>query len=136
MFGPIQVFQRRIDGSVDFFRSWAAYKNGFSVVGGEFWLGNDNIHSLTSGGVNVLRIDMEAWDGETAFAAYTNFSIDDESTNYTLRFANMTASSNAGKLNKTIQSFYFNFHICNTHIRECLKWKVEKDMTKDMYKTC
>ena len=96
-FGPIQVFQRRINGSVDFYRPWADYKNGFGVVSGEFWLGNENIYSLTSSGDNVLRIDMEAFDGETRFAAYTNFSIDGESTNYALRFADMTNSSNAGK---------------------------------------
>ena len=97
MFGPIQVFQRRIDGSVDFYRTWADYKNGFGVVNGEFWLGNDNIHSLTSSGDDVLRIDMKAFDGSTAFVAYTKFYIDNESTFYTLRFANMTPSSNAGK---------------------------------------
>ena len=67
------------------------------MVSGEFWLGNENIHSLTSSGENVLRIDMEAFDGETKFAAYTNFSIDGESTNYALRFADMTKSSNVCK---------------------------------------
>ncbi len=97
IFGPIQVFQRRIDGSVDFYLPWADYKNGFGAVSGEFWLGNENIHLLTSSGDNVLRIDMEAFDGETRFAAYTGFSIDGESTNYTLRFAKMTPASNVGK---------------------------------------
>ncbi|KAI0235376.1 Ficolin-2, partial [Lamellibrachia satsuma] len=78
------VFQRRLDGSVDFYRGWSDYKNGFGSTNGEFWLGNENIHSLTSNGNYVLRIDLEAFDGETRFAEYTDFLVDSESTNYTL----------------------------------------------------
>ena len=33
-----QVFQRRMDGSENFYRSWAEYASGFGDIHGEHWL--------------------------------------------------------------------------------------------------
>ena len=80
--GGWTTFQRRMDGSVDFFVDWASYKNGFGNLNGEFWLGNDNIHRLTASANMLLRFDMEDYEEERRYAEYTTFSVADESDNY------------------------------------------------------
>ena len=78
------VFQRRFDGSVDFYLPWEDYKNGFGNLTGEHWLGLEKLYRLTKNGVWQLRVDLEDFSGNTAYAEYSNFAIGDESTSYTL----------------------------------------------------
>ena len=82
--GGWTVFQRRLDGSVDFFLDWASYKNGFGDLNGEFWLGNDNLHHLTATVDATLRVDLEDFDGDTRYAEYTTFDVADEGDKYRL----------------------------------------------------
>uniref|UniRef100_A0A8C8FHA4 Fibrinogen C-terminal domain-containing protein n=1 Tax=Oncorhynchus tshawytscha TaxID=74940 RepID=A0A8C8FHA4_ONCTS len=83
--GRWTVFQRRMDGTENFFRPWENYKSGFGNVAGEYWLGLDNIFLLTMRKKNELRVDMEDFEGGKVFAKYTSFSIDPENYGYTLR---------------------------------------------------
>lgn len=82
--GGWTVFQRRVDGSVDFYRDWNSYKNGFGDLNGEFWLGNDNLHRLTAAKKAILRVDLEDFEGNTTYAEYRTFKVGNEGNRYQL----------------------------------------------------
>nr|XP_015828849.2 tenascin isoform X3 [Nothobranchius furzeri] len=72
--GGWTVFQRRKDGSVDFYRGWNDYVKGFGDLSGEFWLGLEILHNLTTMTKMNLRVDLRD-GGETVFAQYSMFSV-------------------------------------------------------------
>ncbi|VDI61658.1 Hypothetical predicted protein, partial [Mytilus galloprovincialis] len=78
------VFQNRYDGSVNFYETWNQYKNGFVTLSGEFWLGNDNLHTLTSSNKYMLRVDLTDISGNTRYAEYYIFRVSDETDKYRL----------------------------------------------------
>ncbi|XP_036039837.1 ficolin-1 [Onychomys torridus] len=82
--GGWTVFQRRVDGSVDFFRDWDSYKRGFGNLGTEFWLGNDYLHLLTANGNQELRVDFRDFQGGTSHAKYSSFQVSGEQEKYKL----------------------------------------------------
>ncbi|XP_058492682.1 fibrinogen C domain-containing protein 1 [Solea solea] len=79
--GGWTVIQRREDGSVNFFRGWDAYRDGFGKTTGEHWLGLQRIYSFTQSGGYELRIDIADFDNATAFAHYADFSVGRDSVN-------------------------------------------------------
>ena len=81
--GGWTVFQRRVDGSVDFYLNWTDYQQGFGNLSGEFWLGLDKIHRLTPTATQ-LRIDMQDFNGNSSYVQYSSFSVGDSVSKYTL----------------------------------------------------
>ena len=69
---------------MDFYLGWKSYKNGLGNLNGEFWLGNDNLHRLTAADDVMLRVDLEAFDGNITYAEYTTVKVADEADKYQL----------------------------------------------------
>ena len=73
--GGWTVFQRRQDGSVDFFLGWKDYKDEFGDLNGEFWL---DLPQTT------LRIDLGDHSGNKQYAKYSAFQVADSTTHFRL----------------------------------------------------
>ncbi|KAF3703993.1 Microfibril-associated glycoprotein 4 36 kDa microfibril-associated glycoprotein [Channa argus] len=88
--GQWTVFQRRMDGSVNFYRPWDQYKIGFGNAAGEYWLGLESLFYMTLRKQYELLVDMEDFNGNKAFARYSSFSIDSEFDGYKLNVSGFT----------------------------------------------
>ncbi|XP_071837492.1 fibrinogen-like protein A [Apostichopus japonicus] len=110
--GGWTVFQRRVNGSVEFYRTWTSYKEGFGKLDHEFWLGNDKLYYLTNQGDYQLRIDMVNKDGALYYAKFDLFRINDESDNYTLSGLGTysgTADTDGGAPGGYALSYHLNY---------------------------
>ncbi|XP_071943731.1 fibrinogen-like protein A [Antedon mediterranea] len=91
--GGWTVIQRRQDGSVDFYRNWLEYKEGFGNVNTEFWLGNEQINRITSDGGFELLVEMRDHLDKMKFARYSHFGIGPEDSNYKLTISGYTGTA-------------------------------------------
>lgn len=78
------VIQQREGFKLNFARSWADYRNGFGTPGkeGEFWLGNEAVHRITSSGEYELVVELKSANGTYGFARYTFFELAGEADKY------------------------------------------------------
>ena len=110
------MFQRRRDGSENFYRGWAEYERGFGDVKGEHWLGLKKINCLTGAKpVAQLRVDLADFEGRHKYAHYSHFSVGNPSTNYKLSVGGY--SGTAGD-SLTIGSQIHNGRAFTTHDRD------------------
>ncbi|KAK2834038.1 hypothetical protein Q7C36_014739 [Tachysurus vachellii] len=90
--GGWTVFQRRKDGKTNFFRGWQEYRKGFGDLEGEFWLGNDFLHNLTTMMPMTMRVDLRS-ENEAVFAHYSTFSVDTMKKHYMLRLSGYSGTA-------------------------------------------
>ncbi|XP_058120137.1 ficolin-1-like [Anopheles ziemanni] len=83
--GGWTVIQRRFNGSVDFYRDWAEYRNGFGALDGEFWLGLEYVHQITKNQPHELLVEMKDFHGNYGYAKYAEFQVGNESEMYALK---------------------------------------------------
>uniref|UniRef100_A0A8B9QFA7 Tenascin N n=1 Tax=Apteryx owenii TaxID=8824 RepID=A0A8B9QFA7_APTOW len=83
------VFQRRSTGELDFYKRWRDYVEGFGDPTGEFWLGLDKLHNLTSSSPihYELRVDLRT-SNESAYAVYDFFQVASSKDRYRLSVGN------------------------------------------------
>lgn len=59
-----------------------ALLQGFGDPAGEYWLGNEAVHQLTSSGTYSLRVELQDWEGNDAYAQYEHFQLGSEGQLY------------------------------------------------------
>lgn len=91
--GPWTVIQKREDGSVDFNKSWEEYANGFGDPAGELWIGNEQLHHLTSDNCTKLRIIFTDLQNNTWYADYESFTIASRSEGYRIDFSGYSGNA-------------------------------------------
>ena len=94
--GGWTVFQRRMDGTVDFYQTWADYLKGFGDLKGEFWLGLNKIHRLTdilAQNSSTLRVDMEDFSGIKRYAKYNLFYLNSADSKYSIIVSGYTGNA-------------------------------------------
>ncbi|XP_023173976.1 angiopoietin-related protein 7 isoform X2 [Drosophila hydei] len=78
------VVMNRSSDDVSFERSWLDYKEGFGNLAGDFFIGLDKLHALTSSSLHELRIWMQDFQDNVAVAGYDSFAISGERELYAL----------------------------------------------------
>ncbi|XP_061176961.1 fibrinogen-like protein A [Saccostrea echinata] len=82
--GGWTAIQRRQDNSTDFYKNWEDYKHGFGDPENNYWIGNDAIHELTKNEDQELRVELQSFDGDKAYAQYTTFYVGNEDSKFKL----------------------------------------------------
>ena len=86
------IYQRRLDGSVNFSRNWEDYKSGFGTIGDnttEMWLGNENIYQLLQAYGSTeceLWVEVGAFDGGVCSAKCYPFKMSEDARGYRLHW--------------------------------------------------
>ncbi|KAH8418638.1 hypothetical protein KR222_008070 [Zaprionus bogoriensis] len=78
------VIQRRVDEDEDFNRNWEDYRTGFGDLNGNFFIGLEKLHRMTSSEPHELYIHLENFERKTRYAHYKRFSIGSEAEAYAL----------------------------------------------------
>nr|XP_017021784.1 fibrinogen C domain-containing protein 1-B-like [Drosophila kikkawai] len=111
------VILHRFDGSVNF-SPYLRYSVG--DLFGEFWIGLESIHKLTSSVRHELYIQLEDLDGVTAYARYDNFVVGNSRESYALKSLG-AYSGNAGDALRSHLNSKMELKVINEN-KACYWW--------------
>ncbi|XP_028647207.2 LOW QUALITY PROTEIN: fibrinogen alpha chain [Erpetoichthys calabaricus] len=122
------LVQQRMDGSVEFNRTWEEYRQGFGSVDqkgeGEVWLGNKYLHLLTQK-ESILRIELEDWSENNAYAEYL-VHVGPESDGYSLKVSKYEGDAGDALIQGQPNYGQFTSHMgmkFSTYDRDNDKWE-------------
>lgn len=81
---PWLVIQRREDVSVNFYRNYSSYQQGFGDSSHNFFIGLDTLNALTVAEPRELYIHLEDFAGVSRYSKYSQFAIGNEANAYGL----------------------------------------------------
>lgn len=109
------VIQRRINGSVNFYRNWTEYRNGFGDLHGEFFIGLEKLFHMTSTQWYELYIHLETFSGRTLYSRYEEFRISGESDDYTLNIIRKQSGPAGNSFNWNENRKFTTYDVDNDH---------------------
>lgn len=78
------VIQRRVDATLNFFRNWTTYREGFGDLEAGYFIGLNRLHNLTASQPHELYVYLEDFTGQSRYAKYDNFAVGNETQQYAL----------------------------------------------------
>ena len=102
-----------------FKRKWNDYKGGFgNPLGGEYWLGLENVHQITKTGQYSLDVELTGKNPYTEYVqktitlSYTTFEISNEADGYRLKIGGFHNNGHTflNKGHPTAIPDFFNYH--------------------------
>ena len=79
------TIHQKLDDSTDFNLNWTDFKAGFGIPGGNFWIGLERMHQMTSNAPYRLRVEVQARANNLWYSAeYDTFLIDSEAGGYAI----------------------------------------------------
>ena len=118
--GTTRTIQRRISDSVDFDRNWDDYVTGFGDEDGNYWMGLEEIHQLTTDNDMSLFINIETFVGEPFTMKLEEISVGKATSNYILHWSGFSQSSD--RLKNTAFVSYQNGMMFTTRDRKNDIW--------------